>query len=183
MLSWGYNSRKSVSVRLDRRLVVKTSARRFQCAFWRTLFIYYVNDLCLFLFRRPLFYQFANYRLENIPLYSPAARSVILTSFLIFFLIPLKNASTGFGDDAVYAQKSLKVALTFDDGPSKYTQQILDILQDRDIHATFFLIGTNVNKHPEIVKRMADDGHAIGNHSYTHFLWSGLKNDSQLCRT
>ena len=169
-------------VRIDRRLVVKTSARRFQCAFWRTIMRYYVNDLCLLLFRRPLFYRFANYRLDSIPIFSPAIHSVILTSFVIFFLIPLKNASTGLGDDVVYAQKSMKVALTFDDGPSKYTERILDILAEKGVRATFFVIGSRVEKNPETARRIVDEGHAIGNHSYSHFLWPGFKNEMKLSK-
>jgi peptidoglycan/xylan/chitin deacetylase (PgdA/CDA1 family) len=61
------------------------------------------------------------------------------------------------------------VALTFDDGPSQiYTPQVLEILKENNIHATFFLIGKNVEKYPEIVKRIAAEGHTIGNHTYTH---------------
>jgi len=62
-----------------------------------------------------------------------------------------------------------KVALTFDDGPfEKHTEQTLDILGQHQIKATFFLLGVNMEKHPEIVKRMVHEGHAVGNHSYNH---------------
>ena len=61
------------------------------------------------------------------------------------------------------------VALTFDDGPhEKYTSELLDTLANYDVKATFFLIGKNVEKHPEIVKRMQNEGHEIANHSYDH---------------
>jgi polysaccharide deacetylase family sporulation protein PdaB len=61
------------------------------------------------------------------------------------------------------------IALTFDDGPdSKYTAQILDILADNDVKATFFLVGLQVAKYPEVAKRIVDEGHAIGNHSWSH---------------
>lgn len=61
------------------------------------------------------------------------------------------------------------VALTFDDGPHPvYTQQLLDGLKERDVKATFFLIGSNVEGHEEIVERMAQEGHLIGNHTYSH---------------
>ena len=60
------------------------------------------------------------------------------------------------------------VALTFDDGPSPDTLEILDFLRDENIKATFFLIGREVEKYPEIVKRIAADKHEIGNHSYSH---------------
>ena len=62
-----------------------------------------------------------------------------------------------------------KIALTFDDGPSAaYTEKLLDGLRERDVHATFFLIGENVKKAPELVKREAEEGHLIGNHTYHH---------------
>ncbi len=62
-----------------------------------------------------------------------------------------------------------KVALTFDDGPSSpYTGQILDILRDRKVTATFFLCGRNVERYPEIARRIVAEGHTIGNHSYSH---------------
>lgn len=61
------------------------------------------------------------------------------------------------------------VALTFDDGPyPPYTDQILDILKENQVPATFFVVGKNAAKHPELVKRMADEGHQIGNHTYNH---------------
>ena len=59
--------------------------------------------------------------------------------------------------------------LTFDDGPSaENTDLILDILKERDIKATFFIIGEYVRKHPETAKRIADEGHAIGIHCDVH---------------
>ena len=62
-----------------------------------------------------------------------------------------------------------KIALTFDDGPSAaWTPALLDGLKERGVKATFFLIGENADKNPEIVKRMAEEGHLIGNHTYHH---------------
>jgi len=61
------------------------------------------------------------------------------------------------------------VALTFDDGPaSPYTEQILDILRDRRVPATFFVCGANAERHPEIVRRIVAEGHVLGNHTYGH---------------
>lgn len=60
------------------------------------------------------------------------------------------------------------VYLTFDDGPTAYTDQILDILAYYDVQATFFVVGTQVLKYPETVQRMVDEGHAIGLHSNSH---------------
>ncbi|MBV8815810.1 MAG: polysaccharide deacetylase family protein [Verrucomicrobia bacterium] len=61
------------------------------------------------------------------------------------------------------------IAMTFDDGPSpETTPRLLDILKQRNIKATFFMIGQNAQRNPEIVKRILAEGHEIGNHSWTH---------------
>lgn len=61
------------------------------------------------------------------------------------------------------------VALTFDDGPHPvYTERLLDGLKKRNVKATFFLIGKSADKYPELVKRMAEEGHLIGNHTMDH---------------
>ncbi len=64
--------------------------------------------------------------------------------------------------------KSGLIALTFDDGPSIYTSQILDILEAYDVRATFLMIGIQVEKNGSILPRMAALGHTLGNHSYDH---------------
>jgi peptidoglycan/xylan/chitin deacetylase (PgdA/CDA1 family) len=62
-----------------------------------------------------------------------------------------------------------QVALTFDDGPNPpYTQQVLDILSRNRIHATFFLIGANVETYPALARRILREGHAVGTHTYDH---------------
>ena len=61
-----------------------------------------------------------------------------------------------------------KIALTFDDGPNEITPQLLEVLKRHNTKASFFCIGKNIEKHPEILKRIADEGHIIGNHSYSH---------------
>lgn len=74
------------------------------------------------------------------------------------------------------------VALTFDDGPTvKYTPQILSILRKYHIKATFFMVGMNAKAHPEIVKMVLADGHAINSHSMTHPMLTKL-NSTQLER-
>ena len=61
------------------------------------------------------------------------------------------------------------VALTFDDGPSQYwTKGLLDGLKERNVKATFFLIGANVEGRESLVERMVAEGHLIGNHTYSH---------------
>lgn len=62
-----------------------------------------------------------------------------------------------------------RVALTFDDGPTPpFTEQILDILRDRKVPATFFVCGKNVERFPEILRRIRAENHTIGNHTYSH---------------
>lgn len=60
------------------------------------------------------------------------------------------------------------IALTFDDGPSTYTLQVLDLLQKHNFKATFFCIGNQIQKHPEIALEILKQGHSIGNHTLTH---------------
>ena len=61
------------------------------------------------------------------------------------------------------------VALTFDDGPHpENTPKLLDILKENDAVATFFMVGTNAAEYPDIVKRVYDEGHEIGTHSWDH---------------
>ncbi|MBL7885268.1 MAG: polysaccharide deacetylase family protein [Flavobacterium sp.] len=61
-----------------------------------------------------------------------------------------------------------KITITFDDGPTEFTSQILDVLKQFNAKATFFCIGIQIEKNPEIFKRIYDEGHLIGNHSYSH---------------
>ena len=62
-----------------------------------------------------------------------------------------------------------EIAITFDDGPHKTnTPQLLDILKQRGIRATFFVVGQNATEYPDILKRIVAEGHELANHSYTH---------------
>lgn len=60
------------------------------------------------------------------------------------------------------------IALTFDDGPSAYTAPLLDELKARGIPATFFVVGRNAAEHTDLLKRMIDEGHVVGNHTMNH---------------
>lgn len=77
-------------------------------------------------------------------------------------------------------------ALTFDDGPSNFTPQLLDMLDHYGIRATFFVLGRNVTKLPDVVRRAAEEGHEIASHSYSHanFLRLGPnRREDELVRT
>jgi peptidoglycan/xylan/chitin deacetylase (PgdA/CDA1 family) len=85
--------------------------------------------------------------------------------------------------DSPFSEPDLQkiVALTFDDGPSaRYTPQILDLLKENGVHATFFVIGRNIVKYPELVKREIDEGHAVGNHTWSHPFFTPFESKKQL---
>ena len=80
-----------------------------------------------------------------------------------------------------------KIAITFDDGPHpQYTKQLLDGLKERGVKATFFVTGEHAELHPDIIERMNEEGHLIGNHTYSHIqLNSGNREEfkNQLIKT
>jgi peptidoglycan/xylan/chitin deacetylase (PgdA/CDA1 family) len=78
------------------------------------------------------------------------------------------------------------VALTFDDGPSADTERVLDTLDQYDIRATFFMVGRQIERFPHAARRVAECGHEIGNHSYSHPIYlyrSARETRRQLERT
>lgn len=78
-----------------------------------------------------------------------------------------KKEQSVFG--ALSDEEHPKIALTFDDGPHPvYTEELLDGLKKRKVMATFFLIGNNIEGNEAVVKRMAEEGHLIGSHTYNH---------------
>ncbi len=78
----------------------------------------------------------------------------------------------------VFPYNENKVYLTFDDGPiPQVTPWVLDLLKEYNAKATFFCIGDNINKHPNVFKRLISEGHSIGNHTYHHL--NGWKTKSE----
>lgn len=76
--------------------------------------------------------------------------------------------------------KKKSVVLTFDDGPShEYTEPILDILKKYNVKATFFVVGSQVQKHCNILRRIYSEGHEIGNHSYNHPWMAKISSEEQ----
>jgi len=70
------------------------------------------------------------------------------------------------------------VYLTFDDGPvPEVTPWVLKVLQEENIQATFFCVGENVMKYPEIYRQILDSGHSVGNHTFNH--WHGIKRNNK----
>lgn len=82
-----------------------------------------------------------------------------------------------FQEKNVIDPKKPVIALTFDDGPSKYTEDILNILKKYDACATFFVIGNKVEAYQDIIKESIKNGNEIGNHSYSHKDLSKLKEE------
>lgn len=70
--------------------------------------------------------------------------------------------------DAIYDSNKKIAFLTFDDGPSEVTKELLDVLEEENVKVTFFVLGRYVQNNPEIVKKAYDAGHYIANHGYTH---------------
>ena len=76
-------------------------------------------------------------------------------------------------------EKENAVFLTFDDGPvPQATSTVLDLLENENVKATFFCVGENVAKYPELYHRILEAGHSTGNHTYNHL--QGLKSDNQV---
>lgn len=67
-----------------------------------------------------------------------------------------------------------QIALTFDDGPHPATLQVLELLEKHNAKATFFCIGKQIEKHPDIFKKIIEKGHTVGNHSYSHSNYFGF---------
>ena len=90
----------------------------------------------------------------------------------------LWHGKHGHGDNediAAMPEDPGSLYLTFDDGPNpKSTPYLLELLEGENVTATFFLIGRQVERHPSLVKRIADAGHVVGNHSYAHLFIPAL---------
>ena len=86
--------------------------------------------------------------------------------------LPVMGLGTALRPDP--QEESRKVALTFDDGPHPvYTEFLLDGLKERGVKATFFVTGEHAKLHPDIIRRMSEEGHLIGNHTYSHIQLTG----------
>jgi len=66
------------------------------------------------------------------------------------------------------------IAISFDDGPSDRTEQVLEVLKNNNIKAIFFVVGNQVEKYKNVLKKIDEEGHIIGNHSYSHHFWFDL---------
>lgn len=97
--------------------------------------------------------------------------AVILIAVLFAGLFQVTKLRTFqlFGGLTYQAETEEKIiALTFDDGPTKNVDQLLPLLDKYNAKSTFFLIGNEIEKHPEEAKKIVEAGHQIGNHTYSH---------------
>jgi peptidoglycan/xylan/chitin deacetylase (PgdA/CDA1 family) len=86
-----------------------------------------------------------------------------------FTYASLSPGSTIFGKALIATRQPGEIALTFDDGPNTvWTPRLLDMLAENGVKAAFFMMGSRAEQQPELVRRVADGGHLIGNHSWSH---------------
>ena len=110
---------------------------------------------------------------------SKVIRAGILLTAAVLLCVP---GIVNYRTEAVAANAmadSKKIALTFDDGPHPYyTEQLLDGLKERGVRATFFVMGKHVEMYPELIERMNEEGHLVGNHTYSHMQLNKSNSDA-----
>lgn len=103
-------------------------------------------------------------------------------SFVLVFLScssPAESRVIGGSDMMDQDMEENLCALTFDDGPSIFTPELLDLLKAHNVHATFFMLGQMVNHYQDIALRVAEEGHEIASHTYSHKNLKRLSTDAQ----
>lgn len=152
-------------------LFVLTSAGRLReegiwCAYWNYI-LYYFSVL--------FYHQLPPERLEDLPRKSVTVVANKLWTNPYFWL---RGRIITHGD-----RHRQRIALTFDDGPNEpFTSQVLDILGEYDVKATFFMVGQNVERWAKVCQRVLKEGHTIGNHSYSHSQWLALNRGRNITR-
>ena len=155
-------------VSLIPNLFVLTSARRIKeegllCTYWN----YIINYFSILFYYKPL-----PQRMEDMP--RKVGKAIL--NRLLPFHIDGRLISNG-------NRRCKQIALTFDDGPNEpFTSQILDILRQHDIRATFFMLGQNAKRFTNVCQRIRKEGHIIGNHSYCHSRWLALKRGQKIAQ-
>ncbi len=103
----------------------------------------------------------------------------VTAAFFLVVTVLLGSMRVSAAPQIIYhhtgSSEEKRVALTFDDGPHpRYTAEILDILTEYGVSATFFVVGVNAETYPELLLRASREGHEIGNHTYNHYHVSKL---------
>jgi peptidoglycan-N-acetylglucosamine deacetylase len=119
----------------------------------------------------------------------PPASWIVGTATLVatiaLFAWAMSRVNSSFWIETLWHSRrpSRAVALTFDDGPdASFTPRVLHILAEKQVPATFFVVGERAERHPELIRRAHDMGHVIGNHSHTHSLRFHFRHRSGLRR-
>jgi len=97
--------------------------------------------------------------------------------YLVFLVVGSVKISLNFYFKSLCKAKTKEkiIAISFDDGPDPVvTPKVLDLLKRENLPATFFCIGQKVEQYPELLKKVYEDGHLVGNHSYSHHKWFDL---------
>ncbi|MDR3256075.1 MAG: polysaccharide deacetylase family protein [Endomicrobium sp.] len=102
---------------------------------------------------------------------------VIILVFLSFVMIDFAHTKIFYADGPKDVKK---ISLTFDDGPGKSTAKILEILKEKNVKATFFMLGIRVQNDPDTAKAVAVAGHEIGNHTYGHINFYAYKGEDKI---
>lgn len=95
----------------------------------------------------------------------------VFGAWLFITFLGATNIRWNYFLNSLHTNKSIEekaIALTFDDGPSENTLKILELLKKYNAKATFFCIGNKIDEHPEIFKKILEEGHQVGNHTYSH---------------
>lgn len=117
-------------------------------------------------------------------LFYPVSGGLLIALFLLWLIITVTGSfSIGWNYHLKAWHEnpaSDNIALTFDDGPTEYTAEILDLLKKFNRKATFFLIGRQVEKYPGLVQRILAEGHTVGNHTWSHSKTTGFMNAREM---
>lgn len=170
--------RKIGKIKIVPAIRVKTSARRFNLGFMRS-FRYAVTDYFASAWGgKKITHTFTAIRERPFDIYGNAIKRPMTLIFAPVFIILLIWASFSpritIGGSTSHIKTNEKIiALTFDDGPNERdTSQVLRILNQKNIHATFFVVGQNVEREPDLAKDIVDSGNIIANHSFAHHMFA-----------
>ncbi|MBQ2765332.1 MAG: S-layer homology domain-containing protein [Firmicutes bacterium] len=95
-------------------------------------------------------------------------KKLLLLVVTVLLMVMVAAAPLSAEEITPDATGSKLIALTFDDGPGKYTDQLLDAFAEKDVKATFFVVGSNAARYPDIIRRQYNEGHQIANHTWNH---------------
>lgn len=113
-----------------------------------------------------------NYLFFKQSIYFVKGNILILFIYLILLYIAVTRVRLNYFVNSINSGSQKGISLTFDDGPNpEFTEKVLDVLKAKNVKATFFIIGKNIAGNEAILKRIDDEGHLLGNHSFGHLYW------------